>query len=100
MIRKLVMLALSVPVAFTVFAADVPLGEGVRLQEKGIIKSFEQVQAQVLELHPDAIIDETELHNVMGRFVYSVEIINKQNVEWEVDIDAVSGEIIKNQIDD
>ena len=40
---------------------DIRLDEAVKLAEAGTIKSFEELDAAVLELHPGATIDDTEL---------------------------------------
>lgn len=98
--NTLMMIGLGLVVSTGVFAADIPYTEQVRLQEKGEIKAFESVQAAVLQLHPGAVIHEVELDKTLGRYEYEIDLVDANNVEWDVDVDAVTGEILKNRIDD
>ena len=98
--NRLMMLSLGLVVSAGAFAADVPYAEQLSLQEKGVIKTFEGVKAGVLELHPNAVIHEVELDKTFLRYEYEIDLVDAQNVEWDVDVDAETGEILKNRIDD
>ncbi len=50
--------------------------------------------------HPDATITDTELEDAYGKYVYQAELRDKDGQEWDVDVDATSGEVLQNQKDD
>ncbi|MFZ0157009.1 PepSY domain-containing protein, partial [Pseudomonas sp.] len=56
-----------------------------------------ELEKAALAKHPGAILveDESELEDSYGRLVYKVELRDAQNVEWKVEMDAKSGEILK-----
>ncbi|MEG0964997.1 MAG: PepSY domain-containing protein, partial [Pseudomonas sp.] len=85
-------LALSANVAL---AKDIPMHEVTKLVQDKTILSLDVLNAKALEKHPDATIKESELEDVYGRLVYKIDLRDTQNVEWDVDLDAKTGEILK-----
>ncbi|MNF79400.1 Peptidase propeptide and YPEB domain protein [compost metagenome] len=85
-------LALSANVAM---AKDVQPDEIVKLVQAKTILSLDDLNAKALAKHPGATIKESELEDVYGRFVYKIDLRDAQNVEWDVDLDAKTGEILK-----
>ena len=81
-------------------ADDVNPDKVLELVEQGQIKHLKELNSVAQELHPDARIVETEVEDSYGKYIYSVELRDDNNTEWNVDIDAVSGEVLKNQPDD
>lgn len=77
-------------------ARDVNPQEIIQLHQAGTLKPFEELNKAAQALHPDANITETDLEEHAGRYIYQVELRNAQGVEWDVELDAVSGEVIKN----
>ena len=41
----------------------------------------------------------SELENEYGRYILKVELRDAQNVEWDVDLDAKTGEVLKDKQD-
>ncbi|WP_110972232.1 PepSY domain-containing protein [Pseudomonas huaxiensis] len=85
-------LALSANVAM---AKDVRTDEVVKLVQAKQIQSLDELNQKALAKHPGATIKDTELEDVYGRYVYKVELRDAQNVEWDVDLDAKTGEVLK-----
>lgn len=69
------------------------------LIKSGQITSFEKLNQAAIALHPGATILDTELDNAYGKLVYEVELRDAQGVKWDVDLDAKSAEVLKNQQD-
>ncbi len=83
-----------------VLADNINHHEAFQLQEQGVIKSFQSLGDIVLSLHPGATIEDTELEREFGRYVYEVELRDTSELEWDVYLDAVTGEVLKNVQDD
>lgn len=81
-------------------ARDLGPDEALRLRDAGTVKNFEQLNATALEQHPGATITETELEEEYGRYIYQLDIRDKQGIKWDIEMDAASGKILKNQQDD
>ncbi len=45
-------------------------------------------------------IEETELEDEYGRYIYQIELRDTQGVQWDLELDASTGEILKNHQDD
>lgn len=82
------------------YARDLGPDEIVKLNSAGTIQSFEKLNETALAQHPGGTIKDTELEEEYGRYVYQVEIRDAQGVEWDVDLDATNGQVLKNQRDD
>ena len=80
--------------------ADVRIDEAVQLQQDGKIKPFATLNEIALKEHPGATITDTELEDAYGRLVYQVELRDAAGKEWDVDIDATTGAVLKSQQDD
>ena len=93
-------LATLVSAATIAQARDLGPDEAMRLRDAGTIKSFEQLNAAALAQHPGARIEETELEDEYGRYVYQMELRDAQGVKWDLELDASTGEILKNHQDD
>ena len=79
--------------------ADVRVDEIPQLVKDGKIKSLEDLNRIALDLHPGATITKTELDNYFNGYEYEVELRDAKNVEWDVDIDASNGKVLKNKQD-
>lgn len=89
-------LALSANVAL---AKDVQPDEVVKLVQSKTIKSLDELKATAVAKHPGATVTDSELEDEYGRYIYKVELRDKQNVEWDVDLDAKTGEVLKDAQD-
>lgn len=81
-------------------ARDLAPDEAQRLQDAGTIKSFEQLNELALAQHPGGSIRESELEDEYGRYIYQVELHDANGVQWDLELDASSGAILKNHQDD
>lgn len=79
--------------------ADVPVDQIPQLVKDGKIKSLEDLNQIVLKLHPGATITDSDLDNHFNGYEYEVELRDAKGVEWDVDVDAVTGKVLKNKQD-
>ena len=91
--------ALALTAAAGVAQADIGPDEVVRLHKAGTVMDFEKLNKLALDKHPGFTIHDTELENQAGRYVYQVELRDAKNVEWDVDLDAKTGEVLKDKQD-
>jgi uncharacterized membrane protein YkoI len=80
-------------------ARDLGPDEALRLRDAGTIVSFEKLNATALAKHPGAKITETELEEEYGKYIYQVELRDPQGIEWDLELDAVSGQVLKDHQD-
>ncbi|CAI8806111.1 Peptidase propeptide and YPEB domain protein [compost metagenome] len=80
--------------------ADVPVDQIPQLVKDGKIKPLEELNQIVLKLHPGATITDSDLDNHFNSYEYEVELRDANNVEWDVDVNAATGEVLKNKKDD
>lgn len=94
--------------AITTFAAtagivqarDLGPDEALKLRDAGTIYSFDKLNEAAIAKHPGSKIEETELEEQYGRYIYQVELRDAQNVQWDLELDASNGQILKDQRDD
>ncbi|RBJ82645.1 peptidase [Pseudomonas sp. MWU12-2534b] len=86
-------------VASLAHARDLGPDEALRLRDAGTIVSFEKLNATALSRHPGASISETELEEEYGKYIYQVELRDPQGLEWDLELDAVSGQVLKDHQD-
>lgn len=97
-------IALFAAIALTLTASmaqarDIGPDEALRLRDAGTIQSFEKLNAVALAQHPQATVTDTELEQEYGKYVYQVELRDAKGIEWDVEMDAVTGQILKNHQD-
>ena len=80
--------------------ADMRIDEAVKLHDSGKIMPFEKLNEAVMKQHPGANITDTDLDDNYGKYVYEVELRDKDGQEWDVDLDASTGDVLKNKQDD
>jgi|SRR5690606_17259029 len=98
--KIIAMTVLSLGVIGLAQARDIGPDEAHRLLQAGTVKSLEDLNKAALEKHPGAQITDTELDEEYGRYVYQVELRDTQGVEWDLDFDAATGELLRHQQDD
>ncbi|MDB5997828.1 MAG: peptidase [Pseudomonas sp.] len=81
-------------------AADVPVDQIPQLVKDKKIKSLEELNAIVMKLHPGATITDSDLDQHPSLYEYEVELKDAKGVEWDVDLNAATGEVLKNKQDD
>lgn len=87
--------ALALTAAAGVAQADIGPDEVVRLHNAKTVMDFEELNKLALAKHPGFTIHDTELENQAGKYVYQVELRDAKNVEWDVDLDAKTGAVLK-----
>ena len=80
--------------------ADVPVDQIPQLVKDGKIKPLEELNQIVMKLQPGATITDSELDNHFNGYEYEVELLDANKVEWDVDLNAATGEVLKNKKDD
>ncbi|WP_433769305.1 PepSY domain-containing protein [Pseudomonas putida] len=80
-------------------AKDVPVDQIPQLVKDGKIKPLEELNEIVMKLHPGATITDSDLDNHTTLYEYEVELKDAQGVEWDVDLNAATGEVLKNKKD-
>lgn len=81
-------------------ARDLGPDEALKLRDAGTIQSFEKLNAAAIAKHPGGTINETELEEEYGRYIYQVELSDAQGVQWDLEFDATNGQILKDHQDD
>ncbi|MFZ6048877.1 PepSY domain-containing protein [Pseudomonas sp. CR3202] len=81
-------------------ARDLGPDEALKLRDTGTIQTFEKLNAAALAKHSGGTINETELEEEYGRYVYQVELRDAQGVQWDLELDATNGQILKDHQDD
>jgi uncharacterized membrane protein YkoI len=81
-------------------ARDLGPDEALKLRDAGTIQTFDKLNAAALAPHAGGKVEETELAEEYGRYVYQVDVRDAQGVQWDVELDATNGQILKNQQDD
>lgn len=100
LLTRLLAIAALASTSLIAHARDLGPDEALRLRDAGTIKSFELLNQTALARHPGSRIEETELEDEYGRYIYQIELRDPQGVQWDLELDASSGEILKNQQDD
>ncbi|CRL51507.1 MULTISPECIES: PepSY domain-containing protein [Pseudomonas] len=80
-------------------ARDLGPDEALRLRDAGTIVSFEKLNATALTKHPGSTVTQTELEEEYGKYIYQVELRDPQGIEWDLELDAVSGQVLKDHQD-
>ncbi|WP_411382447.1 PepSY domain-containing protein [Pseudomonas sp. MPB26] len=63
------------------------------------IVAFDQLEATALDLHPGSRLLDTDLDEEYGRYLYQVELEDAQGIEWDIELDALTGQVLKNHQD-
>ncbi|QXH71342.1 PepSY domain-containing protein [Pseudomonas atacamensis] len=85
--------------AHTALARDLGPDEALRLRDAGTIVSFEKLNAIALEKHPGSEITETELEEEYGKFIYQIELRDSKGLKWDLELNAVDGEVLRDHQD-
>ncbi len=100
--KTLTALSIASIIGFTAslaHARDLGPDEALRLRDAGTIVSFEKLNAKALEKHPGSTITDTELEEQYGKYIYQIEMRDPQGLEWDLELDAVTGQVLKDHQD-
>lgn len=78
---------------------DVRPDEVVQLAQSGAIRPFDELNRAALARHANSRIHDTELERRGETYVYSVELRDDQGAKWEVDLNAATGEVLRDRRD-
>ena len=97
LITVMVLAAFMLPAIFVL--ADEDHLEARKLVESGSIQPLETILEQVRAQRPGRIL-EVELEGEDGRYVYEIELLDESGQVWELKLDAMTGEILKQERED
>ncbi|MEX5687640.1 MULTISPECIES: PepSY domain-containing protein [Pseudomonas] len=80
-------------------ARDLDQDEALRLRQQGVILPLEQLLQQALDRYPGAKLLEAELEEKHDVYIYEVELLTTDGVVRELDLDASTGELLKDKED-
>lgn len=75
-------------------------GDVLELRQEGKILPFERILQSALKQHPKAQILEVEFEEEDGKYYYQLEILTKQGIVRDLEIDAYTGRLLKDEIED
>ncbi|MBB2895847.1 PepSY domain-containing protein [Pseudomonas sp. AS2.8] len=80
-------------------ARDLDQDEALKLRTEGVIRPLESLLQRVNERYPQARLLEAELEEEDGQYRYEIEIL-VGDVVRELEIGAMDGAIMKDEVDD
>lgn len=94
-------MALLLLLAFcsVVLARDLDQDEALRLRQQGVILPLEQLLKQALDRHPGSKLLEAELEEKHDVYIYEVELLTTEGIVRELDVNASTGELLKDEED-
>ncbi|MEX1032897.1 MAG: PepSY domain-containing protein [Cellvibrionaceae bacterium] len=97
-----IILAATLVFAASTFAREIGHNEVRELRRKGELLAFEHIILVLFERHPESQVIEVELElkEARGVFVYEIEILTTENQIREVEIDARTGEVLGDKLED
>ncbi len=81
-------------------ALDVDQDEALRLRQSGEVLSFQAILRQADERYPGARLLEAELDDDDGELIYDIELLTDDGVVRELEIDARTGRVLEDEVDD
>jgi uncharacterized membrane protein YkoI len=97
--RLTALFAAGIIAAMTAQAQAVDPDKPLKLPGTVTIVAFDQLEATALALHPGSTLLDTDLDEAYGKYLYQVELEDADGIEWEVELDALSGHVLKNHQD-
>jgi uncharacterized membrane protein YkoI len=97
--KPLLVLLLALAGISGVWARDIGHDEARALRQAGTILPLEQITARALQDHPGARLLEVELEEEDGVLVYEVELLTTSGVVRELELDAGTAEVLKDEVD-
>jgi uncharacterized membrane protein YkoI len=78
-------------------ARELDHDEALRLRRSGALQSLEVLLGRVRERHPGATLLEAELEDEHDRLVYELDVLTSDGAVRELEFDARSGELLKDE---
>jgi uncharacterized membrane protein YkoI len=70
-----------------------------RLVSEGRILALEEILTNIRQFRPGQIL-EVEFEEKHDRMIYEIEILDTQGTVWELKVDAVTGELLEQELED
>lgn len=99
-LRAVVLAMTMAGLAGAVQARDLRPDEVDRLQGAGRLQQIERLDAAALAKHPGGRIESGEFEEEYGRYLYQVDLRDSQGLEWDIELDAASGDVLSDHRDD
>lgn len=80
-------------------ALDVDQDEALRLRQSGEVLSFQAILREAEARYPGARLLEAELDDDDGELIYEIELLTRDGVVRELEIDARSGRLLEDEVD-
>lgn len=97
--RLTALVAAGIIVCTAAQAWAVDPGKPLKLPVTVTIVAFDRLEAAALALHPGSTLLDTDLDEAYGKYLYQVELEDADGIEWEVELDALTGHVLKNHQD-
>lgn len=81
-------------------AEDLNQDEVLELRNSGVVAPFQNIVQSVAQRYPDMQILEVELEAEDGHYLYEIEILVGDGRVRELEIDAVSGTLLEDELED
>ncbi|AZP72753.1 peptidase [Pseudomonas poae] len=78
------------------YACAVDPDKPLKLPGTVTIVAFDQLESTALALHPGSTLLDTDLDEEYGKYLYQVELQDANGIEWDVELDALTGQVLKN----
>lgn len=98
-IKKVFALVLLLAAAST-SGDDIDQNEVLKLRLEGKVLPFEQIQQRIHQRYADSRFLEVELDEEDGKLIYEIEILTGEGVVRELEVDAASGEVLEDELED
>ena len=98
--RYVVLLLISMMLCGVVGAKDLSQNEALQLRESGKIIALDELLISIDNRYPNARLLEIDLDEEDDQYVYEVELITRDGVVRELLINAATGAILEDEIDD
>ncbi|MHC8366106.1 PepSY domain-containing protein [Pseudomonas sp. ZT5P21] len=82
-----------------VMARDLDQDEALRLRQQGVTLPLEQLLKQAMDRYPGSKLLEAELEEKHDAYIYEVELLTADGVVRELDVDATTGQLLKDKED-
>lgn len=90
---------LSLPSASLV-AGELSHNDALRLTQQGIIKPVTELVQIATRNYPESHVLELELEKKKNLYIYEMDVITQTGQVREIKLNAVTGQIIKDELDD
>ncbi|MEJ6655764.1 MAG: PepSY domain-containing protein [Pseudomonas sp.] len=78
---------------------DITTAEAANLVKEGKIQTLESLEEKALSVKAGQITDR-DLEHEYGRYIYKLDVRADDGTDWDIDIDASTGDVLKTEQDD